>query len=215
MAHEGKKSEDEWFARHEKDLLRNIRIDRERKQKEIAELMKKEEARKLKDLHWMRCPKCGAGLYEQNLLGIRVDVCPICDGIHFDGEELQELVLKSQQERREILFRILGVHSSEDFSDAEGLFHSLKQERDFKNKELGWLLEQGEVRARKELHWMRCPKCGSELQEQDYDQLKVDVCTVCAGVYLDHLDFQSLLVKQTDVRKNVLKRVFGSLGKRP
>ena len=208
MAHEGKKNEDEWFAKHEKDLLRNIRIDRERRQKELDDRMKQEEARTQKDLHWMKCPKCGSGLYEQNLLGIRVDVCPICDGIHFDNEELQELVLKSQHERREILLRILGVHSTED-SDSQGLYASLGKEREFKDKELSWLLQQGEAQTRKQLHWMKCPKCGSDLQEQEHDNLKIDVCSVCAGVYLDHLDFQSLLLKQTDARKTVLKRVFG------
>src|SRR5688500_18406226 len=129
MAHEGKKTEDEWFARHEKDLLNNLRIDRERKQQELAELMKQDEAKKQKELHWMRCPKCGAGMYEENLLGIRVDVCPLCDGIHFDSAELEQLVLKSQQERKEILLRILGIHSSEDFDDQDRLLNALKQQR--------------------------------------------------------------------------------------
>src|SRR5688572_28941982 len=55
MAHEGKKNEDEWFAKHEKDLLRNIRIDRERRQKELDDRMKQEEARTQKELHWMKC----------------------------------------------------------------------------------------------------------------------------------------------------------------
>jgi Zn-finger nucleic acid-binding protein len=209
MAHEGKKTEDEWFARHEKDLLRNIRIDRERKQKELAERMKQDEAIKLKELHWMRCPKCGAGMFEQTLFGIRVDVCPLCDGIHFDSEELEQLILKSQQERREIIFRILGIHSSEEFADDERLLTSLQKERELKDRELDWVLEQGEAKSRKQLHWMKCPKCGTDMQEQDHENMKVDVCQVCGGVYLDHIDFQSLLLKKSEARKNILKRVFG------
>lgn len=213
MAHEGRKSEDEWFARHEKDLMRNLRVDRERKQKELDALMQKEEARKQKELHWMKCPKCGAGLYEQNLLGIRVDVCPICDSIHFDNDELQDLVLKSQQERREILFRILGVSSVEEGSNAEALYSVLKQQREFKEKELAWLLDQGEARPRKELHFMKCPKCGSNLKEEDFQDLKGDICSVCGGINLARLEIQRLLVRQTDVRKTVLQRMFGIFDK--
>ncbi len=209
MAHDGKKAEDEWFARHEKDLLMNIRIDRERKQKELAELMKKEEAQKQKELHWMKCPKCGAELHEENFLGIHVDVCPLCDGIHFDNAELEQLVLRSQQERRAIVFRILGIHSAVELKDEERLLNSLKQERELKDKELAWVLEQGEAKFRKNLHWMKCPKCGSNLQEQDHENVKVDVCLVCGGVYMDHIDFQTLLLKKSEVRKNVVNRLLG------
>jgi uncharacterized protein len=211
MAYEGKKSEDEWFARHEKDLLRNVKIEKERKQKELAELLKKDEAVKLKELHWMRCPKCGATLSEQNLLGIRVDECPLCDGIYFDRAELQDLILKSQHERREIVYRILGVHSTDDSpeGDAERLLAALHKNRELKDKELAWVLDQGEAKERKQLHWMNCPKCGSEMREQDHEGVKIAVCTVCEGVFLDHIDFQSLLLKKGDVRRNVLKRVLG------
>ena len=211
MAYDGKKSEDEWFALHEKDLLRTVRIEKERKQKELAELLKKDEAVKQKELHWMRCPKCGANLSEQNLLGIRVDECPLCDGIYFDRSELQDLILKSQHERREILYRILGIHST-DYSqegDAEKLLASLQKDRELKDKELAWVLDQGQAKERKQLHWMKCPKCGSDMIEQDHEGVKIAVCTVCEGVFLDHIDFQSLLLKKGDVRRNVLKRVLG------
>jgi Zn-finger nucleic acid-binding protein len=211
MAYDGKKSEDEWFALHEKDLLRNVRIERERKQKELEELLKKDEALKQKELHWMRCPKCGANLSEQNLLGIQVEECPLCDGIHFDSTELQDLILKSQHERREILYRILGIHSIDDSQegDREKLLASLHKERELKDKELAWVLNQGEAKERKDLHWMKCPKCGSDMEEQEHEGVTIDVCSVCEGVFLDHIDFQSLLLKKGEVRRNVLKRVLG------
>jgi Zn-finger nucleic acid-binding protein len=191
--------------------LRNVRIEKERKQKELEELLKKDEALKQKELHWMRCPKCGANLSEQNLLGIQVEECPLCDGIHFDSTELQDLILKSQQERREILYRILGIHSTDDSQegDREKLLASLHNERELKDKELEWVLNQGEAKERKDLHWMKCPKCGSDMKEQEHEGVTIDLCSVCEGVFLDHIDFQSLLLKRGEVRRNVLKRVLG------
>ena len=37
----------------------------------------------------------------------------------------------------------------------------------------------------KELHSMRCPKCGMELVEIAYKNIKLDKCTECSGVWLD------------------------------
>jgi hypothetical protein len=37
----------------------------------------------------------------------------------------------------------------------------------------------------KELHYMKCPKCGMELIEIDYKKIKIDKCSECGGVWLD------------------------------
>ena len=50
----------------------------------------------LKQQHWMRCPKCGHELAEQELSGIKVDRCPNCGGVFFDAGELDTL-LESQE----------------------------------------------------------------------------------------------------------------------
>ena len=44
---------------------------------------------------------------------------------------------------------------------------------------------QQEREQRKQLHFMKCPKCGMDLVEIDYRDLKVDKCTGCEGVWLD------------------------------
>jgi hypothetical protein len=43
----------------------------------------------------------------------------------------------------------------------------------------------GERKQLKELHHMRCPKCGMNLIEIDYKHLKIDKCSGCGGVWLD------------------------------
>ena len=37
----------------------------------------------------------------------------------------------------------------------------------------------------RELHFMKCPKCGMKLAEVDYRHLQVDKCTACEGIWLD------------------------------
>jgi hypothetical protein len=48
-------------------------------------------------------------------------------------------------------------------------------------------------RARlREQHWMRCAKCGSELQEVQFKGVRVDKCFSCGGVYLDDGELEQL-----------------------
>ncbi len=46
-------------------------------------------------------------------------------------------------------------------------------------------LKAEEKKKLKELHFMRCPKCGMELIEIDYKEIKVDKCSECEGIWLD------------------------------
>jgi hypothetical protein len=34
-------------------------------------------------------------------------------------------------------------------------------------------------------HLMKCPKCGGELKEREYNHVKIDACSECGGVWLD------------------------------
>lgn len=50
-----------------------------------------EEKKRLKELHFMHCPKCGSNLHEETLEGISVDICPGCRGIFLDDGELAKM----------------------------------------------------------------------------------------------------------------------------
>lgn len=56
-------------------------------------------------------------------------------------------------------------------------------------------LKAEELEALKRLHWMRCAKCGSELEEIVFRGVKVDKCFVCGGVYLDDGELEQLAGK--------------------
>ena len=51
---------------------------------------------------------------------------------------------------------------------------------------------QREREQLKQLHFMKCPKCGMDLVEIDYRDLKVDKCTGCEGVWLDPGELEAI-----------------------
>ena len=72
------RNEDEYFAKQDAELMKQMRakLDKERQAQE-------------RQSHFMKCPKDGADLEEQEMGPIKVDVCPDCKGIWFDGGELE------------------------------------------------------------------------------------------------------------------------------
>jgi hypothetical protein len=65
-------------------------------------------------------------------------------------------------------------------------------------------LTEEEKKRVKELHHMRCPKCGMELIEVDYKGIKVDKCSECEGVWLDSGELEAV----SKLEKTALDRVF-------
>ena len=63
----------------------------------------------------------------------------------------------------------------------------------------------------KDKHWMRCPKCGQELREKEYDKVTIDQCEGCGGVWLDAGEMEILQKSQSSgLLKGLLKSVTGS-----
>mgnify|MGYP000181471541 CR=1 FL=1 len=56
-------------------------------------------------------------------------------------------------------------------------------------------LPQSDRDRLKKLHWMRCAKCGEELTEVQFRDVKVDKCFACGGVYLDDGELEQLTGK--------------------
>ena len=50
------------------------------------------EKRRLKDLHWMHCPKCGQELATEHHGAVEIDLCPSCRGLWLDPNELEAIV---------------------------------------------------------------------------------------------------------------------------
>lgn len=79
------KAEDEYFAKQE--------LERRKKwAQERAAQMAVEEKQKLKDLHYMKCPKCGMDLTTIDYKGLKIDRCPSCNGTWFDAGEMEQIL---------------------------------------------------------------------------------------------------------------------------
>jgi hypothetical protein len=70
-------------------------------------------------------------------------------------------------------------------------------------------LVAAERRKAKELHFMKCPKCGMNLVEIDYRNIKVDRCSACEGVWLDSGE----LAQVVKLEKGALDRLFSVFSK--
>ncbi|MBP6218388.1 MAG: zf-TFIIB domain-containing protein [Oligoflexales bacterium] len=56
--------------------------------------------------------------------------------------------------------------------------------------------EQKALRAPTEArghHWMKCPKCSSDMVEVALAGIKIDQCNVCRGIYFDHGELDILI----------------------
>ncbi len=76
-----KEAEEEYFARLEYEKIKAAK-------EEIQKRLAGEEKWKLKELHFMKCPKCGMELIEIDFKGVKVDKCSACEGIWLDAGEL-------------------------------------------------------------------------------------------------------------------------------
>jgi Zn-finger nucleic acid-binding protein len=52
-----------------------------------------------------------------------------------------------------------------------------------------------ERERRKEASFMRCPKCGESLEEITFQDIQLDRCTGCHGVWLDPGELERLTMK--------------------
>ena len=91
MVDRGSKSEDEWFRLNEQELLETARQARLKREQERAAKEKAEETKRLKDLHFMKCPKCGMDLQTVKHGDVDMETCFNCHGIFLDAGELQRL----------------------------------------------------------------------------------------------------------------------------
>lgn len=100
MPRKPSESEEEYFARVE--FERRKKIEREKRQS-----LATEEKKRLRELHYMKCPKCGMDLIEVDYKRVRMDKCPGCEGVWLDVGELDAVAKMDKS----MIDRIFGVFS--------------------------------------------------------------------------------------------------------
>ncbi len=67
---------------------------------------------------------------------------------------------------------------------------------------------EGERRRLRALHFMCCPKCGHPMEVVHIENVEVDRCTFCEGIYLDATELEDLFARR-DARRGILARLVG------
>jgi acetyl-CoA carboxylase beta subunit len=101
--------EDQWFRKNEKELLEAARIAREKREAERASQHQAAALEALRSQHFMKCPKCGHDMKEEELGDVTIDRCSFCEGIYFDAGELERAYLKKDEDRRGLFRRVLRI----------------------------------------------------------------------------------------------------------
>lgn len=83
------RDEDEYFSRLERGKLSKLSAQR-------SDRLSEEDADKLRELHWMRCAKCGGVMETQVFRGQEIERCPGCGGVYLDKGELEALAGKDR-----------------------------------------------------------------------------------------------------------------------
>ena len=109
MVEQDRKREDEWFLANEKRLLETARIEREKREKARAAQTAEADLKRLREQHFMRCPKCGHEMKEEELQGVKIDRCSFCEGIFFDAGELDQVLLKREDDRRGFFRKLVKI----------------------------------------------------------------------------------------------------------
>jgi hypothetical protein len=70
--------------------------------------------------------------------------------------------------------------------------------------------QQAAAETERKSHYMKCPKCGYDLITGDWDNIQIDQCTHCHGIWFDAGEAESLLKTASP---NILGRLFRSVVK--
>lgn len=58
-------------------------------------------------------------------------------------------------------------------------------------------------------HWLKCPKCGHDMQVATFEDIEVENCTFCKGVFFDRDEIETLLLRKTPQRFRFYRKFFG------
>ena len=82
------------------------------------------------------------------------------------------------------------------YNNEEAYFYKLNKDLlERKRKELDAKKNETAIQTNNP-NWMKCPKCGDQMEEIELSRIKVDKCVHCQGLYFDNGELQILLESQ-------------------
>ena len=68
-------------------------------------------------------------------------------------------------------------------------------------------LDESRQQRERASHFMKCPKCGSDLHEREFHHVRIDECRECGGMWLDKGEMEML----SHVDRSKVGRFIGSM----
>src|SRR4051812_7726221 len=78
--------------------------------------------------------------------------------------------------------------------------------------EMRMKLDAERKQAERKAHHNKCPRCGGDLKEQQAEQVKIDECSDCGGIWLDKGELDQL--RRVNRARGVSGGVLGTLFRR-
>ena len=69
--------------------------------------------------------------------------------------------------------------------------------------------KSAEAEARRLAHWHKCPKCGADMATQRIEEIEVEKCPSCEGIYFDRGELEQLLLAHDTHRRGFFRRLLG------
>jgi hypothetical protein len=95
-------TEEEYFAREEIEKKRKLALQQ-------AEEMAAKRREELKQLHYMKCPKCGMDLQTLSRGQVEIDTCFNCHGVWLDAGELDAIVQQGPEGGGKVMGAVLNL----------------------------------------------------------------------------------------------------------
>ena len=74
-------------------------------------------------------------------------------------------------------------------------------------------LDAARLQQERKAHFMKCPKCGGDLEEVQFQNVRVDVCPDCKGTWLDAGELEMIRYVQTNAVTRFLDDMLHSFRK--
>ena len=101
------------------------------------------------------------------------------------------------------------INESSGYNQEEAAFKKQEQEALAKMRaELDAKRQASAGASAKAAHWMCCPKCGGKMAERKFENVMVDQCGACGGIYFDAGELD-MLIKHEKAGSTMLGRIFG------
>jgi hypothetical protein len=83
-----------------------------------------------------------------------------------------------------------------------------RRAREIREKERAARESDTALRERREAHWMKCPKCGHDMETETLSGIDVDRCTHCEGIYLDAGELETFVRQKESERRGFIRGLF-------